>query len=282
MQNIIAVIFDFDDTLAPDSTSSFLESIGVDVPDFWGRRADKLVSSGWDPVLAYLYEMIRESESKPLGKRISRQKLAAWGKKLSCFNGVTRIFPTLIEHVHSVNANIQIEFYMISSGIGEILRHTRIAPHFTDIWASEFAYDSEDNIVFPKNVVSFTDKTRYFFQISKGIVGAASRLDPFAVNRKVPREKMRIPFDQMIFLGDGYTDVPCFSLIRKNGGVAIGVYDPETRRKWNKAWGFIEDGRVSNLVRADYGRHSSLRDTLLMATDSVARRITLRQSSYQG
>ncbi|MCF7854287.1 MAG: haloacid dehalogenase-like hydrolase [Candidatus Pacebacteria bacterium] len=282
MQNIIAVVFDFDDTLAPDSTSSFLESIGVDVPSFWSERAQALVADGWDPVLAYLYEMIRESESREKGEKITRQLLASWGRTITCFNGATRIFSTLRRHVQSLNSDATVEFYMVSSGLGVILRHTRIASQFKDIWASEFHFDENDEIAFPKNVLSFTDKTRYLFQICKGIVGPQSRDDPFAVNRKAGPEGIRVPFDQMIFLGDGYTDVPCFSLVRKNGGVAIGVYDTESRRKWKKAWGFIEDGRVSNLVRADYGKNASLRDTLLMATESIAQRILLRNSSYQG
>ena len=86
----------------------------------------------------------------------------------------------------------------------------------------------------------------------------------------------------MIFVGDGYTDIPCFSLVRKQGGVAIGVYDPEDRERWGRAWGFIEDGRVSNLVPADYAKGSALSNSLTMAVESMANRIALRRSTYQG
>ena len=86
----------------------------------------------------------------------------------------------------------------------------------------------------------------------------------------------------MIVVGDGYTDIPCFSLVRKAGGMAIGVYDQENRDKWGRAWGFIEDGRVSNLVPAEYGERSALSNSLIMAVESIANRISLSAHTYQG
>ena len=124
-----------------------------------------------------------------------------------------------------------------------------------------------------KKVISFTDKTRYIFQISKGLAGEKFRGQPFLVNKKIPRGSVRIPFDQMIFIGDGYTDVPCFSLVRKNGGFTIGVYDRDRPSRWGRAWEFIEDGRVTNLVSADYSSKSDLSNVLVMALESIVRRI---------
>ena len=106
-----------------------------------------------------------------------------------------------------------------------------IAREFTSIWASDFAYDESGGITFPKSTVNFTDKTRYLFHISKGLVDAASRMRPFDVNRKVPSASLRVPFDQMVFVGDGYTDIPGFSQVRGQGGVAIGVHDPADRKR---------------------------------------------------
>jgi phosphoglycolate phosphatase-like HAD superfamily hydrolase len=282
MQETIAVIFDFDDTLAPDSTSSFLNSIGINVKSFWNDEVSPLIQEGWDPVPAYLYRMVQRSGSGNREALITREKLAEWGKQIQLYNGATRIFDRLRKHAHSIDPNIAVEFYLISSGISETLRATRIAQHFHDIWACEFAYGEDGRILFPRNIVSFTDKTRYIFHISKGIVGKETRGKPFEVNRKIPAEHLRVPINQMIFVGDGYTDIPCFSLIRKNDGVAIGVYDPDDRARWGRAWGFIEDGRVSNLARADYGTRSSLSDSLMMAIESIARRIALRRHTYQG
>ncbi|MBN8550048.1 MAG: haloacid dehalogenase-like hydrolase [Deltaproteobacteria bacterium] len=280
-QKVIAVVFDFDDTLAHDSTSGFLDTLGIDVKDFWDRHK-KLLSAEWDPIPAYLHMMVQESRRRPAKERITQSRLRAWGKKIEFHPGVGSIFERMRKQARAISAEIKLEFYVISSGIGEIIRNTSIAKQFTDIWASDFSYTSSGEIDALRNVVSFTDKTRFIFQISKGIVGAPARRDPFAVNRKVPNSELRVPLDQMIFVGDGYTDVPCFSLAQRNGGVAIGVYDRKSRERWGKAWGFIEDHRVQHLVAADYRKHSGLDDALSMAIDKIANNIALRALTYQG
>ena len=267
----IAVIFDFDDTLAPDSTSAYLHSLGLDLHQFWQKRVADLIEDNWDPIPAYLFQMIEESRQGHIGP-ITRQSLQDWGGQVRFYPQVPTIFERLTLQAKELNPDVQLHFYLISSGIGDILRHTPIAHHFTDIWACDFHYDQADHIQFPKKVVSFTDKTRYIFQIAKGIVGTPYRNQPFAVNRKVGPQGLRIPFDQMIFVGDGYTDVPCFSLVRKAGGIAIGVYDIDDREKWGRAWGFIEDQRVSNLVPADYSPRSALSNCLAMALESLCNR----------
>jgi phosphoserine phosphatase len=276
--SVIAVLFDFDHTLGRDSTSAFLAAHGVDVRRFWSD-VEARVAEGWDPVPAYLGRMIEASRE---GRPITREALRAFGKKVELYPGVAGLWRALRAQARSLSRDLRIEFYLVSSGIGEILRQTRIAREFTDLWANEFSFDARGAIAFPRNVVSFTDKTRYVFQVQKGIFGPASRSKPFEVNRKVPAEALRVPLDQMIFVGDGYTDVPCFSLIRKSGGVALGVFDPKDRRKWGHAWGFVEDGRVSNLAPADYRPGSALRASLEMAIEAIAWKIEVRRRSYQG
>lgn len=281
MSDVIALVFDFDDTLAPDSTSGFLQDIGVDTAAFWTGRVDPLLADDWDPVPAYLYRMIELSREGRHGL-ITRERLADWGRRLPLHDGVSTLFERLRRSVHATHPKVKLEFYLISSGIGDVVRSTPIAHEFTDIWASEFVYDQQGGIAFPRRVVSFTDKTRYLFHIQKGIVGAAARGQPFEVNRKVPEDRLRVPFDQMAFVGDGYTDIPCFSLIRKAGGFAFGVWDPRHRDKRSRAWGFIEDGRVSNLNQARYDDASELYPLLEAALDSLAARITLKARAYGG
>ena len=282
MSDVIALIFDFDDTLAPDSTSGFLADMGVDVEDFWQRQVDPLLSQhDWDPVPAYLYRMIELSKSESHG-RITQESLAQWGARLPMHAGVESLFGCLRAMVKEQHPQVQLEFYLISSGIGDVVRHTPIAGEFTDIWASEFIYDEQGGIHFPKRVVSFTDKTRYLFHIQKGIVGLSSRNKPFEVNKKIAEDKLRIPFEQMIFVGDGYTDIPCFSLIRRSGGVAFGVWDPKHREKRSRAWGFIQEGRVSNLNQARYDEDAELYQWLEEAVESLAGRISLHARIYRG
>lgn len=281
-QETVAVVFDFDDTLAPDTVSGFLASLGIEPRAFWAREVDPLLEEGWDPVPAYLYALLERSRSLRPPMPITRDMLAAWGRKVRLYEGATRVFDRLRRAAAAVDRRVTVEFYVVSSGIGEILRTTRIARAFTAIWACDFACDERGAIVFPRNVVSFTDKTRYLFHVSKGLVGPEHRNRPFEVNRKVPAARLRVPFDQMVFVGDGYTDVPCFAMVRDHGGVAIGVYSAQHRERWGRAWGFIEDGRVSNLVPADYRQGSALSNSLVMAVESMARRIALRRSTYQG
>jgi hypothetical protein len=281
MSDVIALIFDFDDTLAPDSTSGFLESIGVDTQQFWSGRVDPLLAQDWDPVPAYLHEMIALSQKGDCGL-ITQERLQAWGRTLPLHTGVTTLFARLREQVRRAHPQVQLEFYLISSGIGDVVRHTAIASEFNAIWASEFIYGEDGGIAFPRRIVSFTDKTRYLFHIQKGIVGPAFIGKPFEVNRKVPEDRLRVPFDQMVFVGDGYTDIPCFSLIRSSGGFAFGVWDPKHRDKRSRAWGFIEDGRVSNLNQARYDDDAELYQWLEEALTSLAGRIALKSRVYRG
>ncbi len=281
MSDVIAIVFDFDDTLAPDSTSGFLEHIGVDTADFWANHVDPLLSDGWDPVPAYLYAMIELSRSQKHGL-ITQPLLANWGQSLPLHAGVTSLFARLRNQVREIQPQVQLEFYLISSGIGDVVRHTTIASEFTQIWASEFIFDANGGIEFPRRVVSFTDKTRYLFHVQKGIIGSAFESQPFEVNRKVPEDRLRVPFDQMIFVGDGYTDVPCFSLVRQAGGIAFGVWDPKHRDKRSRAWGFIEDGRVNNLNQARYDENAELYQWLEEAVTSLAKRIAVKARMYRG
>ena len=285
MNETIAVIFDFDDTLAPDSTTGYLRQHGVDTDHFWGQEVRPLMetpeaANEWDPVLAYLYKMIEYSRRSAA---ITRDSLAQWGRELPLYPGVEGIFARLRAVVRTANPRVKLEFYVISSGIGEVLRHTPIAGEFQQIWASEFTYDEQARISFPRKVISFTDKTRYLFHVQKGIFGAGYVGKPFEVNRKIPAAELRVPFKQMIMVGDGYTDIPCFSLMKREQGLAIGVYaDTEDRHKRSRAWGFIEDERVSNLARADYSEGSDLSNFLVMAVENIASRLSLADHTYQG
>ncbi len=281
MQERIAVVFDFDDTLGPDSTTGFLKHAGLkDLGGFW-QQVGNMMAEDWDPVPAYLMHMIYAAQHGDIAP-LTQQALANWGNALPLFDGVEDIFSHLRKVVKEANPRVTLEFYLISSGIGDVLRHMNVAHEFTDIWASEFHYDDDGNAVTPRKIISFTDKTRYIFQIQKGIVGQKSRGEPFAVNKRVPADQVRIPLNQMVFVGDGYTDIPCFSLIKQHGGIPVAVYDQRHTEKWRNAFQFVADGRVSNLHSANYQQGSDLTNFLSMAVRSLAERIAVSASSYQG
>ena len=258
----VAVIFDFDDTLASDSTTSFLESIGIDSEFFW-KEQEQRMSEGWDPVPSYLQMLVEYAKERP----ITKEMLVEFGKQIELYPGARGLFGRLREFVKSISPDINLEFYLLSSGIGDIIRNTPIAYEFTDIWANEFHYDEEDNINFPKRLVSFTEKTRFMYTISKGLVGEKYRSLPLEVNKR--HHKFRIPFSQMIYVGDGFTDIPCFALLKQHGGFPLGVYDGNDLNKRAKAWQFIEERRVSALASTNYSRGSDLMNLLEMALKSI-------------
>ncbi|TJY60809.1 haloacid dehalogenase-like hydrolase [Sinimarinibacterium sp. CAU 1509] len=283
MHETLAVVFDFDDTLAPDTTSGFLRHSGLeDLAGFWKNEVAPLTNDhDWDPVPAYLYQMIQASNSGRIPP-LTAERLADWGRQAPLHPGVETLFERLSTAAHDANPRAHVEYYVISSGIGDIVRNTRIAAAFSEIWASEFHYGHDGVAAFPKRVVSFTDKTRYLFHIQKGLIGPSHRGKPFEVNRKLSDAQLRVPLNRMIFVGDGYTDIPCFSLLRQHRGVPIAVYDPNHEEKWGSAYQFVRDGRVTNLLSANYAEDSDLSRFLIMAVRNLASEIALAERTYQG
>ena len=264
----IAIIFDFDETLVEESTSAYLQSLNLDVKKFWGETVQGLLDKDWDPVPAYMYKMLEYSfqDNTPA---ISKNGLADFAKKVIYKPGVKELFSNLKNAISEIDKNVSLDYYIISSGIGEIIRNTEIAKEFSDIWASDFSYDNNNEIVFPKKILSFTDKTRYIFQISKGMTGEKYRGNPYIVNEKIEEKNYTIPIENMIYIGDGLTDIPCFSLIKGYGGTPIAVYDAQNSIAYGKAWTFVKDERVSNLHSANFTKGSDLYNTIIMAIGEI-------------
>jgi len=270
MKNI-ALIFDFDETLVEESTSALIESLGVSSEWFWNKNIKILLNKDWDPVPAYMYKLIELSMSKDKSQ-ITKESLKEHAKNLKFKPGVLSLFKNLKEYIQKKESSINLEFYIISSGLGDIIRNSAIAEHFTDIWASDFEYNPEGEILFPKKVLSFTDKTRYIFQISKGQIGKEYRNKPYIVNEKIDSKNFRIKIEDMIYIGDGLTDIPCFSLLKKYNGATIAVYDAQNMKAYGKAWQFVKDERVSNLNSANYTVGSDLYNSIIMALNEIIKR----------
>ena len=269
-RDVIAIVFDFDDTLVPDSTSQLLEGLGVDVDAFWRETVATLVRDGWDPALAYLHRLLSLREDGLASGSLTRQRLFEAGEALQLYPGVETLFARLRAAARELNAHSELEFYVVSSGLQTVIEASPIRPHLKQVWACEFHYEPETGrLLCPRNVVSFTDKTRYLFQIHKGLLSPRSAGDPFEVNRRVERKNIHVPFERMVFVGDGYTDVPCFSLVTERGGKALAVVDPKRRERWGRAWGFLEEGRALNLSPTDYSEGSSTEMVLMMAIQRI-------------
>jgi hypothetical protein len=256
-QNIIAVVFDFDDTLTDDSTTALIQSVGIDPEDFWGNKAKVLLDAGWDPTPAYLKLILDNvGVGKPFGK-LTNLGLREFGAKLSFYQGLPGLFKDLRESVkeHPLS-NPGIEFYVISGGLEEIIGGSAIAKHLTRFWGCQFAEEG-GRISHVKKVVSFTEKTKHLFEINKGLIGPG--VGPYSVNERVDPADRRVPFANIIYLGDGLTDVPCFSLLEHLGGRSFGVFDPTKENSPKKAWEkLLAPKRVTSLNAPKYGKRDDL------------------------
>ncbi len=265
----IAIAFDYDDTLGPDSTTGYLADMVVDTHDFWANRVNPLVAAGWDQTLAYMWEMVRESNSRPPESQFTRTSMETYGRHHALHPGVVRSFASLKRYAATRTPAADLEFFIISSGLAPIVEASPVRKHVADAWACDFEYDSNGAIVFPKRVVSFTDKTRYLFQIEKGLIGQTYRGSPLAVNQRMDPGSYHVPMSRMIYVGDGMTDIPCFSLLEKNHGYGIAVYNPHDDKKWREAWGYVADGRVNGLLPADLSPKSALYTNLQILINGI-------------
>lgn len=243
-QNIIALVFDFDDTLTDDSTTALLASVGIDPKKFWGTEAKALLDAGWAPTPAYLKLLLDNvGAGKPFGK-LTNAKLREFGGTLKFYPGLPQIFKDLKKQVAKHTAsNPGIEFYVVSGGLQEVIGGSSIAKHLTAYWGCEFA-EERGEIRHLKNIVSFTEKTKYLFQINKGLVADKN---PYTVNEFVEPTQRRIPFENMIYVGDGLTDVPCFSLLKHFRGTSFGVFDATKKDSPKKGLGKTRGPRARDL-----------------------------------
>jgi phosphoglycolate phosphatase-like HAD superfamily hydrolase len=227
---IVAVVFDFDETLIPDSTTMLLKAHGIDTDDFWGRQAKELIRQGYDPPTAYLNLMLQNiGDGKPLGL-LTNQKLTEFGSSLdaSFHEGLPQFFDDVWLDVKSKFKNIEVEFYIVSAGLQAVMDGSAIVrKYFRAAYGCQLAGDDEKGpLKYIKRCITFTEKTRYLFEINKGIDPGESKSNPYLVNKAYPDTERRIPFANMIYVGDGITDIPCFSLVQKFKGLAFGVFDP--------------------------------------------------------
>ncbi len=240
----LAVIFDFDDTLVPDSTSEFLKAHGIDPEHFWLTEVKALVDDGYDPTLAYLKRIFDNSgDGKPLGQ-LTNKALSDFGSTLDSkfFHGIPQVFEDLRDIVSKFR-DMKVEFYIVSGGLESIIRGSQIVnDQFDGVYGCQLAGDTSDGpLRYIKRAITFTEKTRYVFEINKGIPAADVLKTPYLVNRSKPHPERRIRFPDMIYVGDGLTDIPCFSLVMggagdpEGGGLAFAVFDPSKDRSAKQA-----------------------------------------------
>ena len=268
---IVALIYDFDKTLSPRDMEeySFMPGIGVEPDDFWGLCADFSRQHQMDGILTYMYLMQKLAKGRLELTREAMQKL---GEAVEFFPGVEGWF----DRVNSIGqaCGVQVEHYIISSGLTEIIRGSAIGRHFKAIFAASFCYDESDHPVWASSAVNYTSKTQYLFRINKGILDVTNDRD---LNAFTPAYKRRVPFSNMIYVGDGLTDVPCMKMTKQKGGYSIAVHAPG---RTELADDMLLQGRADFSVEADYTENSEIEQvvTLLMRRIRASHELTLRHA----
>ena len=241
---IIAFLYDFDKTLCTTDMEdyAFIPSLGYTPAEFWGRAN----AFGWenrmDGLLAYMYTMIQECAAQNI--KLDRAFLNHCGESIQLFPGVRDWFARI--NAFGESLGVQVEHYVISSGLRELIEGRGIAQEFREIYACEFYYNENGDACWPKLDVNFTNKTQFVYRINKGILDVSRDKE---LNDSMPDDSKRVPFTNMIYMGDGLSDVPCMKMMRAYGGQAIAVYQASNRQGVEK---LLADGRVDFIFPADY------------------------------
>ena len=257
---IIALMYDFDKTLAITDMQnfSFIPSLGYTPEEFWAETTKFCQAMDIDKVLGYMYMMINIAKKK--GITLTREYLKEQGKAIKYFRGVENWFKRIKDYGRE--KGLIIEHYLITSGNKEIVEGTSIFKEFNAIFGCEYIYDEKTKeATWPKTMINYTQKTQYIFRISKGLVIGN---DDTKINEKTPIR--RIKYENMIYLGDGLTDVPSMIVVKENGGNSIAVYKKGERYKVSN---LFEDDRVNYICKADYSEHSELDKVIKLILDSI-------------
>lgn len=267
-KSIAAIMYDFDKTLCTRDMQDyqFIPSLGMTSSQFWHEANIFGREKEMDSVLAYMYTMIREAKRKNVP--VFRETLVNQGKSVELFKGLDTWFDRIDEFGKS--QGVQVEHYVISSGLKEIIEGTSISRKFKKIFACEFYYDDETKqAVWPITAVNYTNKTQFVYRINKGVLDVSNDED---LNRSMPDSVKRVPFTNMVYIGDGLFDVPCMKMMKSYGGQAIAVYqndNPKVRE-------LLKRGRVDYIFPADYSENSSLEMTI----KNIIRKIAVCDKLY--
>jgi 2-hydroxy-3-keto-5-methylthiopentenyl-1-phosphate phosphatase len=247
--NVIAVVYDFDGTLTPEPMQEYtvLPEIGIrDGKKFWREVNQESAKTNGEGIVAYMRLMLEKSKSRSFP--VTAEKLGELARNIKYFPGVQTYFRRINEYIRKeFGKGIEVRHYVISGGLKEIICGTSIAKYFYKVFASEYYYDEYGAATFPNVVVNDTLKTQFIFRINKG----KERLSE-SINRHMPMNERPIPFQNILYIGDGLTDVPCMTVIRKNGGHAIAVYKPHSSRGRRICRELLRAERVDFIAQADY------------------------------
>ena len=265
-QNTIAIVYDFDGTLSPQPMQEYtvLPKIGIEPAAFWKQVHKEATETGSDPMLVYM-RLMMEKLYKNDDVKITREDFSAMAEKIQYFPGVESWFPRINAYVKKCSdATVNVQHYIISAGQKEILEGVPIRKFFKQIYASEYHFNQYGIATFPKLLITDTSKTQFLFRINKGKESLAE-----SINEHMPESARPIPFQNIIYIGDGMTDVPSMALTKKSGGHAIAVFNPKMAKTKETCVRLLDAGRVDFIAPADYREASKLAGRVELLLDSV-------------
>lgn len=270
---VVAICYDFDKTLSPDDMQAqgFIQSVGYDVAEFWQESNCLAESNDMDQNLAYMFKMMEAAEGRVL---FTKETLLDCGAKVRLFPGVEDWFRRIREY--GEQHGVIVEHYIISSGLKDMIEGTAIAGEFEKIYASAFFYNDKNVAKWPAQVVNYTNKTQFLFRIEKGVLDIN---DP-GVNEAFAPEDIRVPFRNMIYIGDSDTDIPCMKLVNSYGGHSIGVYNTDTLDK-TKVYKMMREGRIKYYAPADYSEGAQLDELVKAIIDRTVTNEKLEEFHFQ-
>lgn len=281
-----AIIYDFDGTLAPGNMQErdFFPSIGMKGKRFWKEVSELSKKHQADNILIYMKHMLDKADENKV--EVNEKAFKDFGKDLNFFKGV---LPYTNEKEVKVDgwfdrinrygkaSNFRIEHYIVSSGIREMIRGSKIANKFKTIYASSFFYSHNGIAVWPALAINYTTKTQYLFRINKGCLDVS---DDKLINKYVSEENRSIPFKNMVYIGDGDTDIPCFRLVKDRGGHSIAVYKPHAKGAKDKISNLIKEGRVDYIAPANYKESYSIDKIIKAIIDNIQTYTDLKTRNF--
>lgn len=269
---LLAIAYDFDGTLAPGNMQEydFIPSLKMLSTRFWKSVDEVARNNEMDQILAYMYTMLEEANKAKVTVR--RSDFKNFGASVKLFPGVDEWFGRVNSYARA--RGVRIDHFIISSGIKEMVEGTKIYKEFTKIYASGFMFDHHGVACWPALAINYTTKTQYLFRINKGSLDVH---DDSIINTFVPKDQRPVPFENMIFIGDGVTDIPCMRLVKDQGGHSIAVYNPGKKGAKAKAERLIADGRATVAARADYSEDGPIDIAVKAIIDKVAASARIRQ-----
>ena len=258
----IGILYDFDKTLCTTDMQeySFIKNLGMTSSEFWGEAAGITDEHEVEKILAYMFVMIKKCKEK--GIKLTEEYLKSCGENVILYKGVQTWFDRINKFGEEMGVNI--EHYIISSGTYEIIEGTPIAKYFKRIYACKYMYDENGEALWPALAINYTLKTQYIYRISKGILDVT---DDYNLNRLQDESLRRIAYRNMIYIGDGMTDIPCMKMVKEKGGKSISLY-PSGKSEHVKP--LVEDDRINYVCVADYSPNSSLEKIVKLMIENMA------------